>query len=366
MHRTSLGVLIAGSGVALSVACSDGSTTPLRSGADARQPSSATSTMLHFLPYGVPIPEGQELTMGPEPYDPKKHGPGVPNTQPEANLANTPPFANIRLPNLAPPRATGAATIIGPEPGAQRASLQASYQLAGEYFQPSPTTQWYGISSAHQVWSSTQSLPQSGTYPSEVLISTTPAGNSCISADTRYEKASSGAATTRTHMWTNWCFSSGTGVPFNAETMDATFQSKYVRTQYGRPMLNVSIVTPNTGGSNYNGQCWYGHLYNFNLGQWELKASACQSGTLGRGVSGRSEVWTLNLTSCPTIPGLRVADIIITESSSGFSWASTSFSSQTTFGAASSSCFPNSWDLVYPATYNNALGNAWEARTPLP
>ena len=63
-------------------------------------PSIVTDQMLspqsdawrQYLPYGVPIPEDARLTQVPEPYDPVKHGPAYPNTQPNENLVGKPGF----------------------------------------------------------------------------------------------------------------------------------------------------------------------------------------------------------------------------------------------------------------------------------
>ncbi len=51
-----------------------------------------------YLPYGVPIPEGEELTAVPQPYDPETMGPPIPDLTAALNLAHLPGYDDLPNP----------------------------------------------------------------------------------------------------------------------------------------------------------------------------------------------------------------------------------------------------------------------------
>lgn len=102
------------------------------------------------LPYGVPIPVDTSLNAFPEPYQPEKHGPALPNSSPGANLVG-------QLADDLPPRPqSGAARFSGPPP---LVSESQSYSLG---IFPSPATQFYGINLTHDAELSVQLPAVSG------------------------------------------------------------------------------------------------------------------------------------------------------------------------------------------------------------
>lgn len=153
--------------------------------------------------------------------------------------------------------------------------------------------------------------------------------------------------------------------------MDAGFQSKYVRTFAGEPGLHVSITTPNNG--NQFGGCWYGHLYNFNVGGWEQKFAYCGTGTvyLPAGINpahGWSAWESYNLVStqsCPTIEGVRGMFIQMLVSATGGVQYLTDFPHIVGTGSSSAYCWTNVGGTPYTFTWPAAgIPAAWLADTP--
>jgi hypothetical protein len=59
-----------------------------------------------YLPYGVPVPQDQPVTVPPKPYDPATDPPPIANTQPEKNLAKDPKYKD-KLPKKGKPSKKG-------------------------------------------------------------------------------------------------------------------------------------------------------------------------------------------------------------------------------------------------------------------
>lgn len=77
-------------------ACSE-ETSPILS--PAREISPAVEAPVHYLPYGKRAPNPLPPNTVPEPYDPVKHGPPMPNSIAHLNLANL-PGQRTELPGL--------------------------------------------------------------------------------------------------------------------------------------------------------------------------------------------------------------------------------------------------------------------------
>jgi len=93
----------------------------------------------------------------------------------------------------------------------------------------------------------------------------------------------------------DWCTLTPPGNWGLAEDMNgSSWRSKYVRvalhtdnsTSEEIAVVQVYAQTANAAPGSYD--CWYGMLYNFNLGQWELKITRC-----GVTYSGSNVGWSM-------------------------------------------------------------------------
>ncbi len=329
-----------------------------------QEPSETKSAPAKFLPYGRPIPESEAVTLPPEPYDARRHGPLLPNTQPEANVLGTPGYEFLSTLSSTPratPRSAANTT------GGLFAFDDAFGTVEGVEWTPSPLIQWYGIQVTHEVLPSSYSLPSGGSSGGSVALSlrlqSYPAGQSCLQASTLAVRLSDGTTRLLNGFWLN-CLT-GTGV---FETIDATFRSKYVRTVNGRPSVSMTIVTPNVGGSNFNGACWYGSIYNYNVGGWEGKSTGCDTGGGSSLPAAASVFWYTNhyvwTGTCATFPGLRITDIFLFEN--GVAVPSTSYLSASAPIAPGACNSGGSYTFTYPAYSIHSSGNAFLASTPNP
>lgn len=181
---------------------------------------------------------------------------------------------------------------------------------------------------------------------------------------------SPGTSTVHRQGWYNWCVPQPPGGSTWGliEDMNGTFQQKYVRTMAGELGLSISLVTPNNGQG--FGGCWYGHLYNFQVGGWEQKFAYCGSGVVyhNSALSGTAgwtawEAWNLvSPTSCPAHNSTRAQAIQLMISASGGVQYINDFG--VGHSVNGSYCWTNfggsPFTFVYPAEY---LG-MWRAQTP--
>lgn len=300
---------------------------------------------LRYLPYGVPVPEGTKLAAVPEPYSFARHGAGIPNTQPEANIVERPGFV--------PP----------PPPIAQGSD---SYWLR---IMPSTPAQFFGISQINDAQLSLQLPATSGSTRYLYAPTILPSGGSCVEATTLHSRAAN-STTVHRQGWYNWCVGPA-GAWWVQENMDPTFQSKYVRHFNGELGLHVSIVTPNNG-SMYGG-CWYGHLYNFNVGGWEQKFSYCGTGTVYLppplnptwGWTAWESYNLISESSCPSVQGVRAQVIVVNVSATGAAQFLTDFPSNIGAGSSSSQCWTGlggaPYTFIFPST---SILSTWQADTP--
>ena len=260
-----------------------------------------------YLPYGVPVPVGTSINAPPEPYNPSRHGPPIPNTQVGENLVGRPDFSELpkRIPEGVPVNAQLGSRPADP-PGTEDHGISLRQT----------TKPWYGVSQVNDVqlnmWIP---VSQDPTNPWSYLYAPTllPPGGSCIEVTTVHRRHRSSSTVTHLQGWYDWCESNASLRWKVLEEMNATFQTKYVRTYNGEPTVAISVVTPNTGHT--MGQCWFGVIYNYQVGGWEQKFSSC--GTTYIPLADQTHGWTAweawRLTAapsyCPFMDKVRAMDI---------------------------------------------------------
>lgn len=82
------------------------------------------------------------------------------------------------------------------------------------------------------------------------------------------------------------------------------WRNKYVRIYFGEERFYISVARY----SGWPTDCWISHIYNFQQGYWETKQVSCGDHS---GVAGWTKWEYFDLTTCPSIPGIKAADIMI-------------------------------------------------------
>ena len=248
-------------------ACSETVVTPA---AERSNREANANAVEKYLPYGVSVPEGDVLTLEPEPYDFRKHGPPAENSIPNANLAvmpgyNLPKFGENhgkwQDPPKVPPQVEAQSTgnggwMLWNQPGVNaRNDAQRDLVVPGNYFQ------------RVTIYAPTH-LPHA---------------NSCLEATTAHIKASgSWQGTGDFHGFWNWCTEEPSFQVWE-ETDNSTWASRYIRLYgvNGEPAEEAFYVSiHSTTPSSPVGGCWVGMLYNFNSGVWEHKITSCGASAL--------------------------------------------------------------------------------------
>lgn len=293
----------------------------------------------------------------PEPYDPVRHGPALPNSSYDDNLVTAPGFQ-------APPHPNRKATQNQAPP--PLAGISQAYSLV---INPSDTSQFFGIYQNNDVQLDIV-LPKA-TDVTRYLYSPTvlPPGGACVETTTIHQR-SPGTSTIHRHGWYNWCLDTngdGLGEWAYIEDMNASFQNKYVRTFGGEPGISISLVTPNNG-QGYGG-LWVGHLYNFQVGGWEQKFSYNGNGTTYAPLQGWTAWESWNLLSsgnCPTVPSVRAQLIQLYVSWSGGVQYLEDFPQNYNHSTSSAYCWTNSGGTPYTFTFPTDAYGTWRADTPVP
>ncbi len=216
------------------------STTPDKPGAFAAAPSPG------FLPYGVPVPPGQEITVPPPPIDPKR--PVIHNPHPEWNLIGKPGFIP---PKRLPPTREGTSGSF-PPPGQADRGIALNGQPPG----------WYGLQQMNDAGLDViLPEPLGGSTVADLYAPTLlPPGpdpqGPCIEITTIHERLSSQYFTHHYVGFWDWCQSPPQGTFIVLMDMSQVdFENSYIRTYNGKPALGVAI-TYDRGGS----YCWWGWL----------------------------------------------------------------------------------------------------------
>jgi hypothetical protein len=300
---------------------------------------------MKYLPYGVPIPPEQEITAPPEPYDPIKHGPAVPNTMPAANLAKIPG---------------------SPRPDVTHFRARHRFNKSGDASRPAPVTGnagfWLdyerGVYTTNDIQLNVSlPAPPSGQRVDIYAPTTLPPNSACIEMFTAHFRTSTHAKTFHQHGWYDFC--GAEDFVFLEDIELPEWQDKYVRIQDGEKrsysiVQNLYLQYPT---------CWYARLYNFRLGQWETKYTYC-----GSPRNPRPRGWTqweshnIDLySSCPFIPGIR-ASYIQTFGSDGI-WRNMRYETRQTTNGPCFTAKPQANFYTFRHT-DGFSPKSWQAFTP--
>jgi len=197
-----------------------------------------------------------------------------------------------------------------------------------------------------------------------------PAGGSCLEATVIHQRSSFFDSTHDRFGFWDWCTLTPPGNWGLLENMDdSSWRSKYVRvalhtdnsTAEEVAVVEVYAQTPNAvPGSN---DCWYGLLYNFNLGQYELKITRCgvtYSGFTDLGWSMWESYGLSGTGSCPSFPGITAESVIFMDTDGLWYGIFVSGAKGELLFGPSGSCWTNgTWTLD-----EAHLPNMWHAHTP--
>ncbi len=251
-------------------------------------PSVNAATPSGYLPYGLRIAPGLEITDPPQPFDRAVHGPPIANTRPKANAVGKP---GIILPKRATiSNAPGNSPLPSITPGSGDRGL---WLLDGA-----------GIYAANDARLDL-AIPDQAIGTTIYAPTHMAPGGACIETVTAHWRYADMATTAHGHGWWDWCVSDGTGGWQLFEFMDKNWQDLYVRKLKGdlRYFTQVYYDAPSN--------VWRGMLYNFVLGGWEEKVSISGTNISGFGNTG----WTMweshfmmdQAQVCPTLPGIQAA-----------------------------------------------------------
>ena len=222
---------------------------------------------------------------------------------------------------------------------------------------------WYGLYLLSDVGLSVDLTVGGATSANMFAPAAMAPGGACLEMVTWHALEYGNPATQHRQGWADWC-GSNQGLFVVFEDIDLLFQSKYVRVFQGKPTVAIAMVTPNTGQT--NGQCWYGNIYNYDVGGWEQKAVSC-------GTSNNDPVigWVAwegygydPAGECPTVPRI-AADVIQFADPTTASWIPITQTTYDVFGPNRFGCFNGSYRFKYPGTTVGLPANSWLALTDL-
>lgn len=300
-----------------------------------------------YLPYGVAVPVGQVLDRPPEPYNPQRHGAPLPSTIGTYIVQTSGEGVPMRAAQRGAP----------PKP----VLLQSGGSYRGFYLFAN-TKNWYGVHSIKDV-SLNLNLPTPGPAGAIWLYAPTtlPPAGSCIEGVVRHERTIFVPTTIHYLGWYDWCTTSN---QWHLAPMDASFQSKYVRTYNGKPTLAISIVSPVSGPAT---DCWYANLYNYNVGGWEGVFQSCGTSMSGWGNTGWTmwEAYNMGEVGCPVLPSIRSMEIQLANPSTS-QWVSFKNypNDYAQLGPTGDCWYGGPYSFVSPVP--GLASNTWRANTPSP
>jgi hypothetical protein len=258
------------------------------------------------LPPGIPVPPGQEVTRPPSPHDPARHGPPIANTQPGANLVGRP---NVQLPERPRPPRTGPPEAGTPEgvPGTGDRGLWIRGGT-GVHAQNDARTDLV--------------IPRDAVGTTIYAPTHMAAGYTCLETVTAHWWYDGMVSTAHGHGFWDWCETDGSSGWQVFESMDATWLRKYVRRSGGEARYWTEVFRDEgTPGRS----CWWGLLYNFEIGWWDGKAHICGTQPQVYRSLYRGNGWTMweshhlmdQARVCPRFPDIAAADLLV---HSGGNW----------------------------------------------
>jgi hypothetical protein len=240
-----------------------------------------------YLPYGLRIAPGVEITAMPQPFDSARHGRPLSNTSPNANMVGRP---DVTLPR----RDYGFG--VGPyapteEPGSGDRGLWL-YGAEGIYAGNDPALEL--------------AIPDAAIGTTIYAPTHMAPGGACMETVTAHWRYDGMDATAHAHGFWDWCMSDGVGGWQVFEFMDATWVARYVRPYRGDQRYWTQVYTHAPGS-------WKGLLYNFSEGAWEEKVAISGSNVSGFGSTGWT-MWESHYLMdvaqvCPRFPDIRASGL---------------------------------------------------------
>jgi len=319
-----------------------------------------------YLPYGVPVPVGQEITAPPEPYDPVRHGPAQLNSVRSERPFTAPRRVHAEAMKRLGYRseATFRTATPAPVPGSAPGPATTYNSSEGAIL----LVNWNeGISAYNDVQTSI-GLPPSETY----LYAPThlPSDQSCIEQTTIHWRLSTfGSVTHAFGLW-NWCDPQRRSQFQVFESMTSTWTSKYVRNLTHGQQSKAEGVYYSQVLRDANG-CWHAYVYNFSTGYYEEKTPA--GGWCGASyLAARGFGWTMweletKSTGCYTFASSIVSSSIKVKAYAvpGGGYESGELSEEAIAGRHRAGCFNSgSYTFVENFPPTGALPNFWKAYTP--
>ncbi len=289
----------------------DGPKSPSGSPIDSRAFNARPNDSARYLPYGVPVPQGEIVRLMPEPYNQARHGLGLPNSDPSRG-----PYP-LRV------RRSGVAQTghVQPVDGAQM--LNSS---EGAVFVPDSVQGFQAVSDIQL----DVALPGGGS-DTTVLYAPTylPSSRSCIEVSTIHERYPGEGSTKHYFGLWDWCGEENFRVK---EEMTSSWRSKYVRaieTAYGEPAEDGYLMVVQQYAVSPN--CWETLIFNYSAGQWERKSSYVDQSGYHKGWCGTSAIsaigygWTMweletSTSGCPTLPSIRARQVYAYVYNWGLEW----------------------------------------------
>ena len=312
-----------------------------------------------WLPVGTRVPPGQPIAFPPEPYNPQKHGPALPNPTPEANLIGKRGFIPPSPPHAFAPSRTGALrNLSDPTPSKGDRVIRLF----------NTTRAWYGGYAVHDIEPDLNVPPIRTFTTAEQIYIYAPTflvPNSCIEMTTYHSRSTNDTEMANMQGWFDWCGSNTGGTP-NWVIIEPvnfpSFKDHYVRTYKGKPTVALSVVTPTSRTG-----CWYGHLYDYQSGGWVQKVTSCGSTQIGHHQGWTAwESYNIMDSSCLTLPSIRAMEVRLADPFTNTFVPFTDYPDDyDTFFGGTGLCWTNStYTFSFPASGLGA--NSWIAETGRP
>lgn len=345
------GLLFAFASSRFLISCSDGVTTDLNT-------ESASAEGGEYLPYGVPVPVGEELTLLPPPYDPETMGPPISDRTAHLNLAADRTSRYAKMPN---PMWDKELARRGLAPLA----VPNHHSNKGYWLYKTASYPFARAQQNHDVQRDTRvPVPMSADNPVIYYAPTLlPAGGSCIESVTIHWRFSTNPNVPEEdlHGFWNWCNPNPSFV-VTKNLNDATFRNRYVRVFSGEEFL-VTFVHQQASGS-----CWIAGFYDYVEGVYSIQYESCGVTQTGHGTKGWTMWETYNVMqnntgpTCPSTPSIKAADIKVGTRSQPSNTPFDLYSG--TFGTLNidNPCFNNgAYTFVRPPP--GFVRNTWQANT---
>jgi hypothetical protein len=200
-----------------------------------------------------------------------------------------------------------------------------------------------------------------------------PPGLSCIEVTQIHGRTLGTSATMHRLGWWDWCESYSPQTPegrfvVDEYVTDQAFKDKYVRLSAGEPTVTVSITTPNLGATAT--QCWYGMIYNYQLGGWEQKVARCPAAVNYRPNASGWTMWeSKNLVDnerCVTIPSIRANWIMLAHPQYSTWVPFTDYPADYSLVLRGPCWSTGRYTFSTPAAGDMVAPNSWQAYTPYP